>query len=64
MPLNSFHDLNKFIDILNNEFGSGYFMFGGNVKLKDLVEYGRWLNDSFYFKLLKMHFQARSKVFL
>ena len=39
-------------------------MFGGNMKLKDLVECGRWLKDSFYFKLLKMHFQARSKVFL
>ena len=48
MPLNSFHDLNKFIDILNNEFGSGDFMFRGNVKRKDLVEYGRWLKDSFY----------------
>ena len=41
MPLNSFHNLNKFIDILNNEFGSGDFMFGGNLKRKGLVEYGR-----------------------
>ena len=48
MPLNSFHGLNKFVDILNNEFGSGDLMFGGNVKRKDLVEYGRWLKDSFY----------------
>ena len=44
-PLNSFHDLNKFID-LNSEFGNGDFMFGGNVKRKDLVESGRWLKDS------------------
>ena len=48
MPLNSFHGLNKIVDILNNEFGSGDLMFGGNVKRKDLVEYGRWLKDSFY----------------
>ena len=46
MPLNSFNDLSKFIDILNNEFASGDFMFGGKVKRKDLVEYGRWLKDS------------------
>ena len=45
MPLNSFHDLNKFIDILNNEFRSGDFMFGGNVKRKDLVEYGSCKRD-------------------
>ena len=40
IPLNSFHDLNKFIDVLNNEPGSGDIIFGGNVKRKDLVEYG------------------------
>ena len=48
MPPNSFHDLNKFIDILSNEFWSGDFMFGGHVKRNDLVEYGIWLKDSFY----------------
>ena len=48
MSLNSFHDLNKFIDILSNEFGSGDLMFGGNVKRKDLEEHGRWLKDNFY----------------
>ena len=40
IPLNSFHDLNKFIDVLNSEPGSGDIMFGSNVKRKDLVEYG------------------------
>ena len=48
IPLNSFHDLNKFVDIRNNESGSGNSMFGGNVKRKDLVEYRRWLKDNFY----------------
>ena len=48
MSLNSFHDLNKFIDILSNEFGSGDLMFGGNVKRKDLEEHERWLKDNFY----------------
>ena len=48
MSLNSFHDLNKFIDILSNEFGSGDLMFGGNVKRKDLEEHKRWLKDNFY----------------
>ena len=27
---------------------NGYFIFGGNVKRKDFVEYGIWLKDSFY----------------
>ena len=46
IPLNSLQDLNKFIEILNNEFGSGDFMFGGNVKRKDLVEYAWWQKDT------------------
>ena len=48
MSLNSFHDLNKFIDILSNEFGSGDLMFGGNVKRKDLEKHRRWLKGNFY----------------
>ena len=27
---------------------NGDFIFGGNVKRKDLVEYRIWLKDSFY----------------
>ena len=27
---------------------NGGFIFGDNVKRKDLVEYGIWLKDSFY----------------
>ena len=27
---------------------NGDFIFGGNVKWKDLVEYGIWLKNSFY----------------